>query len=677
MQNVLIKAVNIVYLLNNVSINITNAMLPATRKILMTNPAFNPFHDKFDILEFEKVIGKYDLTNMEELNSIISSFVFFNKFHTDFYLQVVELIRATDKNIKKVIDLIFVGFNRNYFVNHQLSFEEIATTKEVSMIGYSARKVKSVDPTLGEINIIDALETDTDALNLICNLLRHIILEPFPERAYENPVVPIELFKSIHLSASVYYTLKSVYEDGLWNNGEFKFNRENNAIHIVFPNQTRLLLYKIGHFRTQANALERIFFLRRIIEEKSKIGVSIENALQSTKKDKKIKYVNIINGSIVVGLAKKKSLKDLDSELTIIGTIAAYYPFIDLYADNISAQNLSISDFVVLLSCIQEILQNAQDNPIETSLMSLDDMAKYPIKMAVNDLKNYLNQRTTYSEKQINLFLQTIACSFDERIDIWTAPILFYEGFYYFSFLSLGNPIVLNLIDIWLEKTGYPLENRGKLFEDYIKAQLTNTLNKRNFSFKIEHRNNFFSDGLKEEVDLLFALKKMVFVCEVKCMKYSTTSREDHNSYKTLKKASEQAKRKCAFIQKAVDGDDILNEMLKDKTIAPLIIINYPLYTGLDIDGVSVIDFLTLDNYFSSGSVSSGYYKKERGVTQSVRSSTEKYYTDEDSMNINIHSFVKLPTPVSRLLKEYKIVTSKFTPSTFPFEVYSEHSSKL
>jgi hypothetical protein len=226
---------------------------------------------------------------------------------------------------------------------------------------------------------------------------------------------------------------------------------------------------------------------------------------------------------------------------------------------------------------------------------------------------------------------------------------------------------------VWLDRTGIKLDSRGPLFERYIKTEIAEICRIRGFSCKIEQRNKFFYNKKSEEIDIIFALRDIAFVCEVKCIKYSSTPREDHNAYGTLKQAAIQANRKCQFIRDMMQTDNDLKDMLNGKTLAPLIITNYPLYTTLNLANVQVIDFFLIKSYLETGKISSGYYATAGGVTQMVQIKSKYFYTTEKEMNDNIFNYLKAPPSIMNLFDKYKIVSSKFTPEWLSFEVWTQY----
>lgn len=648
-------------------------MYQNTRRQLITKASLNPFNDKFDIEQFKPLFNEYKKEELSEIISISSAFFFFNRFHREFYNLLADLIKSTDKDLGKVVDLIFAGFNRNYLVNHKMTIDETAESDEFDMRKYAARTLQSKDKGIGDVNLIAMLETEADSLNLTCNLLRHLLEDQFNDANYVDPVAPIARFMHIQYSSSLYYTLKTTYEDALWNNGDFSFREEFKAIHLNFEDQKRFFAKKAGHFRFQAISFQQLMSIKRAIELKSPAGLAFIKRLLITKNGATIKDVEIVNGRIVVNLDKSQHVDDLYSEINLLATIESFYPFIDLYKNNPTANGLSISDFVVLFSIIQQLLSNAVDKPLDTSLYSLQDLDRYPIKINAQELSRCLSLITKFSLVQIQYFLMSISSQFSERIDLWNSPLLFYNECYYFSYISIISPIATNLVDVWLDRTGYKLDARGPLFEKYIKNEIDEICRSRGFHCKIERRNKFSYNKKSEEIDAIFALKDIAFVCEVKCTKYSLTPREDHNVYSTLKGAATQANRKCQFIKDMMETDSGLKEMLDGKKIVPLIITNYPLFTGLSLEDVPVIDFFLIKSYLETGKMSSGYFNTEDGVTQKVELYSELFYSNEKEMNQNIADYLRSPPPVVNLFDKYKIVPSKITPEGLPFEVWTQY----
>lgn len=644
-------------------------MTPALRKELINNISLNPFNDKFDINALKKAVQSS--TDKNDKSAIIRSFALLHNLHSEFYKQVASFLKSIDGNPQKIVDLVYTGFNRNYLVYEDKLTQRFSNENSISIHDVAALKIKSVDQNLGEINAISALETEIDALTVVCNLLRHIITEFESNFTHEQPVVAIEQFKYVHFAACVYYTIKTIYEDGLWNGGEFTFDPTEPGIRVTFPDKNRLLCYKAGHTRLQSIALHHYFFLKEQIGNKTILGKALLDNLLHKKKDKKIKTVKIENGALSIFLAKKRNSNGFSSELSALGAVYAFYPFIEIHEPNVGAENLSISDYVALLGCLQEILEHTRKLSIDTSLMSIEDTHRYPIKIAEEKIASYLIDRTYYTHKQIDYFLQKIRCSLDERIDLWTTPIFLYNRYYYFSYISLYSPIIGNLIDHWLEQTGYSLDKRGALFEKHIKGQLAILLSRKGYYHRIFPANKVRLAGTEEEVDLILSLKNIVLVCEVKCIKYATTARSEHNAYKILAGASTQVIRKTKFIKEHFKKEPKFSELIINKKIVSLVITNYPLFTGITINDIPIIDFYLLESYLNSGALSSGVYVGKHKA-KIIETSRESLYENEDEMNEKLVSYITSPPPVVKLTENYKMTSSRFTPSSFPLGIYSE-----
>lgn len=603
------------------------------RKEFINNIALNPFNDKFNIREFEFLImGVNNLDDLIELNAMIESFSHLHRFHKAFYSEVAKLVKSLDSNIENVIDLIFTVFNRNYLVvNDNRHTEE--HPEDVTLNEIANRSVMSMDKSIGEVNIISALETDAEGLNVLCNLLRHVkdSLLLADTISSENT---IQSLIQVQLYASIYYTLKSIYEDAVWNGGTFYYYKENKRIEIKFPDKRSLICHAIGHLRIQTASLQHYFVMKGSIDSRNDLGLLVEASLYKTKRDKKIKSVHIKDGDVFPKVAKKQSLKNIESELKILSSIQAYYPFIDLHSHQFSTFGLSVSDFVVLLSLIQEILHEVLESPIDTSFYTLKDINRYPIRFPKAELISYLKLMSTYTGGQIDFFLKSITSSFKARTNLWESVLFENNGKYLFSYVSLLNPMPLNLIDNWLECNGYPMKERGFLFEQYIKTRLHQMLTERKFTYWIDERSKITLGVKMEEIDVLFCVRDTFFVCEAKCIKYSTDARETHNAPKILKKAVEQSKRKCNFIKNNFKDYSKGNTVLEGiKNINPLVITNYPTYTWADIGDVPVVDFYLLEGFFSSGSISKGYFKNENKITRSYVKAVDYYYTNESEMN--------------------------------------------
>lgn len=168
---------------------------------------------------------------------------------------------------------------------------------------------------------------------------------------------------------------------------------------------------------------------------------------------------------------------------------------------------------------------------------------------------------------------------------------------------------------------------------------------------------NYKTEKGKQEIDLVWETKNCIVIGECKCIRYPFASRDIYNSTKIINKAVEQVKIKSQFLE---DNKKSFTKLNLQKKIVRVVITNYPLYTGIIIDGVPVIDFRILESYIQLG-------YNGQGISQSgnMRELNKTYfYNNEDEFSENIEKYLIKPDVVETL-KEY-FTTSYRNMDVFP-----------
>lgn len=161
------------------------------------------------------------------------------------------------------------------------------------------------------------------------------------------------------------------------------------------------------------------------------------------------------------------------------------------------------------------------------------------------------NKQTAYSNSQIQHFINSLTYEMgSQRLSIWKTPILGRGNECIFNLMPLVAPNMLALIEHWLEVGGYQLENRGIIFERYLK-RVFRERSMESYECKIPAKQKYCiaETNKEEEIDLILCLKKVVLIAEVKCISYPMEPRDYHNAMTIILHGVSQAKRKARFIE--------------------------------------------------------------------------------------------------------------------------------
>jgi len=158
-----------------------------------------------------------------------------------------------------------------------------------------------------------------------------------------------------------------------------------------------------------------------------------------------------------------------------------------------------------------------------------------------------------------------------------------------------------------------------------------------------------------------------VLVAEVKCIKYPFESRDFHNGLSRLKHAAVQVKRKVEFLKKHRNEVSSQTGDMSNKSLLPVIITNYPIYSTFKIDDVVITDFYLLEGYFGEGSFTDSRLQqgKSTGPTKKYT-----YYLNEHEMNRNLLSYLENPPAVSTLRELFEIRPFKTSMDGLSYDIF-------
>ena len=215
------------------------------------------------------------------------------------------------------------------------------------------------------------------------------------------------------------------------------------------------------------------------------------------------------------------------------------------------------------------------------------------------------------------------------------------------------------------------LQERGIIFEDYIKDKTKEILKNKNFKFFIPDIKKFKnSDENEEEIDLIVSLENIILLIELKCIKYPIENHDIENAKQRLMEGVLQIKRKKSFLQGNVQLFKSKQINIENKEIIPLVITNNPNFTGLIIDNIPIIDFELFNNYINVGKfitakIDNQSFEEHKSVI---------YYNNQREFEENIKDFMNNPIPLKDI--EEKIELS-ITPVILDDNIFKHLNPKL
>jgi hypothetical protein len=284
-------------------------------------------------------------------------------------------------------------------------------------------------------------------------------------------------------------------------------------------------------------------------------------------------------------------------------------------------------------------------------------MRKSEYERAIIECLGLSAERASEAMRFLTLDGSDAASMFDDGF--WSCPVLAVdenEAALLVPSLFVGNTI--RTAEHWLARGGLTDNlldaRRGRTFEAHVRNALTEAVKK----------NALFSDSVccpdelkgeppnGEQVDLLFRVRDLVVVGEVKCLLAPIEPTEYANYLRKIKEACIQAARKAEWLNK---NRDLLVKLLKlsaershSAKIIPIVVINQSVGSSLVSDGVHVIDFHFLKLYLDAGEYSSGAAFSRDEVDTVVHHET--LYKNEEEAKERFLASIENPKPLKKYL---------------------------
>lgn len=639
------------------------------RKLLQNKVEFNPFNDNFN---YEKLMTKLVDANDYDI-SIASNTPVFNMYFKEMYKELEALVTSYGIS-SEVLMKYFIGLaNSDYFSLKKASVEQVK--HELYLENLSSMRVPSSDVHIGDMNIIASLETIVDILNVIINYLRF-----FKHKEVNGSIQETEILKDVlrtYRFSNIYYNIKNAYDTALWEDGYIE--KKPEKLYIKYIDKKYSINTRVGTFRQQKNILGFLLNLENMLSNSGTKLLSpakyamLKKSFMAKRKPVALKSTTVNYKGIISYILStdKRDVKVNEYLKKGQASIVAYYPYLnDLKLPKLN--NLTIIDLLVLLSQLNELISGIEEVNLEK--VTLKQLA---FKMKEIDLVKYFLKTTFYSEMDIKTFLSLITSdgNSETRLNLWKTPLIRYRNIYYVCIPSIIAPNFLYLIDEWLEEGGYgaELEERGKIFESFVKETASTHLVQKNLPFNIPKKDKFYNEKNEyEEIDFIISLEDLLIVAELKNIKYPMEPRDYHNSLKRLREGAEQAKRKSEFIihnQKCFTKD--LGDVSK-KRILPLVITNFSIFSGLKVNDVPVIDLMLLESYIGSGEFTRLKVEVLESKNEMTKLETIKYYDNNNEFILNFVEFMNSPLPIQDLKNKVYVEDKVITLGTAKPQIYLE-----
>jgi hypothetical protein len=293
------------------------------------------------------------------------------------------------------------------------------------------------------------------------------------------------------------------------------------------------------------------------------------------------------------------------------------------------------------------------------------DLAAMAPPIAIIDLARALVDGLAISDDEARELIEflTYRGSKDKSLDsqsgaLWASPLIQIDSeSVVICCNTLMHPNFRWLMDVWLKKTGFPLDMRGPEFEEFARSSMQSTIKASDLAAISSICSSSFEftppRGRKEEVDLLIVVGSILLIGEAKCFLQPVSPVDRRNHREKVLDAVAQVSRKAEAARSAPNelrrrAKELGVSLPESFKVLPVVVLNHAVGAGETIDEVPVVDLRILQMFFE-GSMQWMADISPTGVIDS--SSTERFYSSTADAPAQLHTYLMEPPQVRHLKK--------------------------
>jgi hypothetical protein len=599
---------------------------------------YYPFSGKFNKQKNEALYQDALSKNIStDTLSIISSGSY---FHDTFYKKLIEeLVSLHKKTNLTHIELreLYIGLLNEQELQIMRKYEaHLDVNNTISAFDrQNAVFIQSDNPDNPQ-NFTAFSEALIEFGNLFFRYLANVKENVVANSSVENFEIFRILEEMVH-NTNKYYGIKSHYDSCLFRDGEIKLVDEDTIIFDSGKNGL-ILIEKIVQTIVEnqgMNSLNKAMDYLKNYRELPKAVTTLSNRM--------LDKVLITNGFVTYSL-KQRQMDDYLDGLAHEIVLENYYSF--YYTEPLKKlNNITISKLLSLdtetSTFIYRLYTMDFPDPIPETKTALIKTFVPKIKKSV--LKGYLKKVSTCSDSEIEQYLKLATVDLtDSKLNLYATQLINHGEYYCFPYFSATHRNAFYLVDYWLESADENMDVRGKALEKHLHWKLENTIRKEYNNFRVIKKSDFKIDNETfEEIDLLIETKDTLIIGEIKCVKYPMYERDYCNILNdVIAHGVEQANVKADFLVR--HQHSFTEYSLTGKKIIKIVLLNYPVYSGVEIDGVFVTDITAFIAYFRSDRMS---------ILYTGEIVDEKYYyKSEDEFCNNFTNYI-VNNPATEIYK--------------------------
>lgn len=633
---------------------------------LLWEEGFYPFSMKYDLEKAKRKLAEQlkesdiDSTTL----SILRYSAYFNKYFKSICESLESVIRKSKLSKQQLLELIIADLNRAEIImtaEQDLALKQGDAFDNNSLANTYITKPEFQNKTESVWGLIDGL-IDIAGLNL--NYLKYL---KYNENAViEDQLSQVDVVKFLGILGSMYTAIKQSYDAVIWKG--YEIDSDGSTVRLL-PNTNHLMLENAALTRLTtniSNASEEINFYPEKYQE-------ILKFYRETRRFMEIKSVELLSTGLKINY-QQRDRKPSRSYINCAAALITYYPF---YKSTklVHLADLTILDLVNLFSILHDlviILPRPEYN--DTGVLDLEKYIRFNPKIRKSKLLIHFKTVTKYSDRQLAAFFNLLTQKGDKH-DLYEFAMYEVDDYYFFATSTIARANILYLVDRWLTAANSDLSERGYAFEDYITDFLKKEKLNNYAKFKIIEQKTFSfhnRTGVKEdeEIDLVLKTDSTLIIAEIKCITYPLEPVDHYKAFQVIKKAKSQIDRKENFLHINWKHFETTLGKRDELEIKKIIIVNFPHYSGREIDGTPICDFYLFLSYFKTGK----FTRLKLEVGKPMIDNSILYYDSKETFEKNFSSFFLQPIPildvVSRQeLQEYEVTASGTEPRTTSLRV--------
>ena len=290
-------------------------------------------------------------------------------------------------------------------------------------------------------------------------------------------------------------------------------------------------------------------------------------------------------------------------DVTRLGNYFSYEMLNYLYKDK-----FSIMDLLTVFKHIS-LLAYQYDGDYEDEYINENDVKKLhsfcPIVKKDKLIKG-IARVTTYKFQEIQEMLNFLEYTAERLQDLWANPIMSISKTEYILLTSaLMTPNVMRLVEQWFAQFEIDLSGKGFKYEETVIKEFNGIIRNNDllesYDEAISRKIKIHSNG-EEEIDLLCRIGNKILLGELKSIVTVDSHISEYRAFERLKYASEQVKRKGAFVKrnlrKIFEQLNWTYESQIEYEIVGFILNSEKSFAGYKIDDIPVCDGNILNAYF-------------------------------------------------------------------------------